>query len=246
MDRMIYVAMSGARQTLIAQAANSHNMANVSTVGFRSDLSQFRAMPVFGDGLPTRVYALAERPGVDFAPGTLRTTGRTLDVAVNGDGWIAVQAADGSEAYTRAGDLRVSSTGGVLETGAGFPVLGNGGPIAVPPFDKLEIGTDGTISIRPLGQGAGGLAEVDRVKLVNPDPSGLKKGADGLFRSGPGGSPADAGVTLVSGALEDSNVRIADALVRMISLARRFEAQVKMMQTANQNETAATEMLRIA
>src|SRR5512143_2647468 len=167
MDRALYVAMTGAKQLLQAQASNSHNLANASTPGFRADLTDFRSMPVFGPGFPSRVYAMQERPGVDLKPGPIDATGRELDMAIKGDGWIAVQGPDGSEAYTRAGDLRISS-GNILETGAGYPVMGQGGPIAIPPAEKIEIGTDGTISIRPLGEQASTLVQVDKIKLVNP------------------------------------------------------------------------------
>ncbi len=245
MDRMLYIGMSGAKETLLAQALNNHNLANVSTTGFRADLSQARSMPVFGPGLPSRAYALSERPGIDFTPGPIQTTGRDLDVAIRGRGFIAVQAPDGSEAYTRAGDLAISPEG-LLVTGTGLPVLGEGGPITVPPAQSLSIGSDGTVSIIPLGQAANTQAAVDRIKLVNPPLEELEKGEDGLFR-GPGGAtyPADAAVTLVSGALEGSNVSPAQALVRMIELSRQFELQVKAMKTAQENDEATARLLRI-
>ncbi len=246
MDRLVYLAMSGAKHTLQAQSAVSHNLANAATTGFRADLSAFRSMPVFGPGHATRVYALAERPGVDFTPGTIRTTGNDLDVAVDGEGFLAVVAPDGTEAYTRAGDLRLSSNG-LLETGAGHPVLGNGGPIAVPPAEKLTIGADGTLSVRPLGQEANTLAQVDRLKLVRPAHADLVKGPDGLLRRADGVDEVpDAGVRLVQGALESSNVNTVDAMVSMIDLQRRFELQVKAMRTAQENETAAAQVLRLA
>ena len=246
MDNSLYIAMTGAQQTLVAQGVNANNLANVSTTGFRADLSQFRAMPVFGETFDSRVFALAERPGVNFSPSPLEATGRDLDIAVNRDGWIAVQARDGSEAYTRAGDLRVASVGGVLETGAGYPVMGDGGPIAVPPFEKLEIGDDGTISIIPAGQNATNLVQIDRIKLVNPPREGLEKGQDGLIRQRDGlPAPADAEVTIVSGALETSNVNMVDGLVEMIALQRRFEMQVKMMDAAQANAQQAEELLRL-
>ena len=246
MDNALYIAMTGAQQTLVAQGVNANNLANVSTTGFRADLSQFRAMPVFGETFDSRVFALAERPGVNFSPSPLEATGRDLDIAVNRDGWIAVQARDGSEAYTRAGDLRVASVGGVLETGAGYPVMGDGGPIAVPPFEKLEIGDDGTISIIPAGQNATNLVQIDRIKLVNPPREGLEKGQDGLIRQRDGlPAPADAEVTIVSGALETSNVNMVDGLVEMIALQRRFEMQVKMMDAAQANAQQAEELLRL-
>lgn len=244
MDRILYLAMSGAKQVEVAQTANANNLANVNTAGFRADLSAFRAMPVYGPGYPARVYAGAERPGVDFSPGPVVTTGRELDVAVSGDGWIAVQAPDGSEGYTRRGDLRVSASG-MLETGDGRPVLGNGGPIVIPPAEKIEIGADGTVSIRPVGQAASTLAVVDRIKLVRPG-DGLEKGQDGLVRLA-GGKTAepDAGVRLVSGSLESSNVNSIEALVNMITLARSFEMQVKLMRDAADNDAASAEIMRL-
>lgn len=240
---MLYIAMSGAKQTMLAQTANSNNMANANTTGFRADLAAFRSMPVYGDGAPTRVFAMAERPGVDFTSGTIASTGRELDVAIKGEGWIAVQAKDGTEAYTRAGNFFIAD-GGLLKTGSGLPVLGNGGPIAIPQAEKVEIGADGTISIRGIGQAANTLTVVDRVKLVNPDPVRLIKGGDGLMRDAEN-IPAqpDATVNLVSGALETSNVNTVEAMVNMIILARQFETQVKMMKTAEDTDNSSTQLL---
>jgi len=243
MDRMLYVAMSGATQTLLAQTATSHNLANASTTGFRADLSAFRAMPVYGPGQPSRVYAMAERPGVDLSAGTLVASGRDLDIAVSGEGWIAVQAPDGTEAYTRAGDLRLSNTG-LLTTGAGYPVLGSGGPIVLPPAEKVDIGGDGTVSVRPLGQTVA--AAVDRIKLVRPPNGALEKDRYGLMRAKPGAEIApDAAVSVVPGSLESSNVKAADMLVQMISLARQFELQVKAMRNAEENAAAAAQLMRL-
>lgn len=248
MDRMLYLAMSSAKQTMVAQSVNSNNLANSTTVGFKADLEQFRSMPVYGHGMPSRVYAMTERPATDFTPGSFTTTGRELDMAISGEGWIAVQAPDGSEAYTRAGDLRINANG-VLTTGAGHPVIGNaGGPIVVPAAEKLEIGTDGTISIRPVGQAPNVLAEVDRIKLVNPAAEELTKGKDGLIRMKQEGevAPPDANVQLFSGALEGSNVNTVEAMVKMIELQRQYEMQVKMMKTAQENDTASSELLKMA
>jgi len=244
MDRMLYVAMSGASETMLAQTANSNNLANANTTGFLSDLQQFRSMPVFGNGFPTRVYALSERPDVDFARGSIQATGRDLDVAVMGDGWISVQAKDGAEAMTRAGDLQIDANG-LLLTGTGLPVLGNNGPIAIPPAEKIEIATDGTISIRPLGQGPNELAVVDRIKLSAPQKVDLEKGMDGLIRL-KSGAPAiaDVDVRLATGSLESSNVNTVNALVDMIELARKFEMQVKMMKTAEETDAASTTILK--
>ncbi|MDH4134257.1 MAG: flagellar basal body rod protein FlgF [Gammaproteobacteria bacterium] len=245
MDRMLYIAMTGAKQTLLAQAANTNNLANASTTAFRADFEAFRAMPVYGDGYPSRVYAMAERPGVDLKSGTVVSTGRELDVAVSGEGWIAVQAADGSEAYTRAGDLRFSSNG-LLTTGTGLAVLGNGGPIAVPPAEKIEIGVDGTISARGLGQAPNTLSAVDRIRLVNPPKGDLVKGKDGLLRLR-NGEPAavDENVRLVSGSLESSNVNAVEAMVSLITLSRQFEMQVKAMRASEDIDQSAAQILRM-
>jgi len=245
MDRMLYVAMSGAKETLLAQANNSNNLANANTSGFLADLQQFRSMPVFGDGHPTRVYALSERPATDFKSGSIVQTGRELDVALNGKGWMAVQAPDGSEAYTRRGDLKLDANG-VLTTGNGLPVTGNGGPISIPPAEKIDIAPDGTISIRPLGQAANELAIVDQIRMVNPSNSDLEKGKDGLMRLKPGViAEPDTSLQLVSGALEGSNVNVVDSMVDMIELSRRFEMQVKMMKTSEEMEQGSTSILRI-
>ena len=246
MDRMLYVAMSGAKETALAQARNTQNLANARTTGFKASLDAFSSRHVTGPVHETRTYAVAEDMRVDLSPGPLQATGRDLDVAVQGEGWIAVQAPDGGEAYTRAGDLRVDSVG-LLTTGTGLPVLGDGGPIAVPPFETLEIGSDGTISIRPLGQEANTLAQVDRIKLVNPDPTELVRGEDGLIRHAQGlEQPPDAGVNLVNGMLESSNVNTVEAMVRMIDLARHFEMQVKMMKTVEDNDAASASLLRLS
>ncbi len=245
MDRSLFVVMSGAKETLQAQSSVSNNLANINTTGFKADLEQFRSMPVFGPGFPTRVYALNERPATDFDPGPIQTTGRDLDVAVKGDGWIAVQAPDGSEAYTRRGDLRLTPEG-LLQTGDGLPILGENGPIAVPPAQKIDIAGDGTITIVPLGEKPDVTAVVDRIKLVRPDPRQLEKGLDGLVRLKNGRTAeADAGVTLVSGALEHSNVNSVAALVDLIELARRYELQVKMMKTAETDADATAQLLRM-
>lgn len=246
MDRMLYVAMSGARQSLLAQAAVTHNLANAATTGFLADLEQFRAMPVFGSGHPSRVYALVERPAIDHGRGSIAQTGNPFDVAINGAGFLAVQTPDGGEAYTRAGDLQLSANG-LLLTAEGLPVLGNGGPIAIPPSETVEIAPDGTISALPLGQPANTLVVIDRLRLVNPPTADLVKGEDGLLRT-KSGEPAapDAAVTVTRGALEGSNVNAVEAVVRMMELQRKFEMQVKMMETAASNATASGQLLRPA
>jgi flagellar basal-body rod protein FlgF len=239
--------MSGAKQTLLAQTANANNLANTQTTGFKSDLEQFRSQPVFGAGYPTRVYAMTERPGTDLAQGAMQTTGRDLDVAINGEGFIAVQGADGKEAYTRAGDLRVTPEG-LLQTGAGLQVLGQqGGPITIPPSEKLTIGGDGTISIIPMGTGnATTLLEIDRIKLVNPALDNLEKLNDGLLHT-KDGQPlaADADVKLAAGVLEGSNVNPINAMVDMIELARNFELQTRVMKNIDENAGASARLMQM-
>lgn len=245
MDRMLYIAMSGAKQNMLAQAHNANNMANVSTTGFKSDLAAARSMPLFGQGLPTRVFSMAERAGTDFNSGPLQTTGRGLDIAVKNDGFIAVQGKDGNEAYTRVGDLRVSATG-ILETAQGLAVIGDGGPISMPPSKRIEIGADGSVSSINQTDGAEVSDIVDRIKLVNPDLQTVWKGNDGLFHLDNNElAEADANVQVVSGALEGSNVSIATEMVNMIELARQFEMQVKMMKVAEKNDEYASRLLSI-
>ena len=246
MDKSLFISTTGASQNMLAQRAHANNLANVATTGFRRDFEQARSMPVFGDGLPTRVYAMTERPGTDLSAGVLQETGRDLDVAINGEGWIAVQAPDGGEAYTRAGSLQMDVFG-ILRTSSGLPVLGNAGPIALPPADKIEIGTDGTITFRAQGEAPAVLAEVDRIKLVKPDQAAMHKGEDGLMRMNDGlEQPADGAVTLVTGFLEGSNVNAVEEMTAMLSLARQFELHIKMMRTAEENAQATNKLLQIS
>lgn len=247
MDRALYTSMTGAKHNTIAQTVHANNLANVSTDGFRRDYVVARSMGVYyGDGFPTRAHALAERPATDFTVGSMRETGRELDVAVRGQGWIAVRAPDGSEAYTRAGSLQITPTGQLL-TGNGLPVIGNGGPIAIPQASKIEIGDDGTISIRALGQGSEALATVDRIRLVNPAATDMEKREDGLTHYRPGDkAPVDATVRVASGFLEGSNVNAVEALTEMMSLARQYEMQVKMMKTVDENSEIAARLLQIS
>lgn len=243
MDRMIYIAMTGAREVTRQQAVVTHNLANVATHGFRQELNVFRALPVVGEGAKTRAFVLETTPRTDFTQGALQQTGRPLDVALRGPGWIAVQGADGGEAYTRMGNLQVSSNG-ILQTANGRTVLGDAGPITVPPGQEILVGRDGTISTVPIGQNLNAVAIVGRIKLTNPDEINMVRGDDGLFRQS-NGQPAlaDANVTLVSGALEGSNVNPAEALVSMVSLARQFDMQMRVLRVAQENEGSANKVL---
>ena len=244
MDKFLYVAMSGAKETLRAQTANSHNLANASTNGFRADLSAFQSRAVAGSGYASRVYATNSTTGWDQSVGAQMFTGRDLDVAVQGDGFIAVQGRDGREAYTRAGDLIIDPNGQLM-TKTGLPVLGDGGPVSVPPNNSLAIAPDGTISIVPQGQGPETTASIGRIKLVNPGNQNLDRGEDGLFRMRDGSdAPADANTRVASGALEASNVNAAESMVNMIELARNFELQVKAIKAAEDNGAASAQLLR--
>ncbi len=247
MDKALYIAMSGAKQNMLAQRAHANNLANVNTTGFKEDFEQARAMPLFGEHYASRAYALTERPATNFAQGPLIQTGNNLDIALKGEGWIAVQAADGAEAYTRAGDLNVD-VNGMLRTGTGLPVLGNGGPITLPPAAKVEIGADGTISVLPLGGGAVGLAQVDRIRLVNPPSSDLEKREDGLvhLKEGADGAAPDGNLRVEPGFLEGSNVNAVTALTEILSLSRQYELQVKLMSQADQNSEASARLLQLS
>lgn len=246
MDRFLYLAMSGAKENLYAQAINNHNLANANTHGFRQALGDAYNVPVRGPVYDSRDYIQTRDEAIDFTHGALQSTGRELDIAIEGEGFIAVQAPDGGEAYTRAGNLHLDALG-ALRNERGLPVLGDGGPIAIPPNETLLIGTDGTITVRPLGSGPNALAAVERIRLVNPDVKILQRTADGLLRAkdGQAAPPADANVRVVTGMLETSNVNTVAALTEMIELSRHFELQIKMMDSANNVEQNHNRLLGI-
>jgi flagellar basal-body rod protein FlgF len=245
MDRMIYVAMTGAKHILDQQAAVTHNLANAATNGYRAAASAFRAVPVEGDGLPTRAFVVASTPGANYTPGALQSTGRDLDVAVQGPGWIAVQASDGSEAYTRNGSLQVSPNG-LLQTRNGLNVMGDGGPISIPPDSSISIAKEGTVSAVSTVPPPKAVNALGRIKLVNPDEKLLTRGGDGLFRLANGATAeADSKVMLASGALEGSNVNVVEEMISMISLARQFDLQMQLLNNAQKNATQASQILNI-
>lgn len=245
MDKAMYIGMTGASNNMAAQTVHANNLANASTTGFRADLANATAQAVHGPGFETRVFNLIEASPTDFSQGPMMETSNELDVAIAGDGFIAVQTPDGGEAYTRAGDFQLSAFGELL-TGNGYPVLGNAGPIAIPPNQKVEIGTDGTISVREQGQGAESITAFERIKLVNPPVSELVKGGDGLIHR-IDGSPelADGDVRLQSGFLEASNVNVVDSMVDMISLSRNYEMNIKMIKAAEENSETSARLLQV-
>jgi flagellar basal-body rod protein FlgF len=245
MDKFLYLAMNGASQSMLAQTTNANNLANASTIGFKATLNNFQPTPVYGNGQADRVYSTDQGAGADFSQGPLMSTGRNLDVTINGEGWFVVQSTDGSETYSRRGDFHLDSNG-ILQNGSNQIVLGDGGPITIPEFESLVIGRDGTISIRGAGQSASTLIAIDRIKLVNPDANQLYRGEDGLFRKRDG-LPAelDASISLTSGALEASNVNTVSSMVRMMEYARHYETQIKLMNLASENDRASAQLMKM-
>ncbi|BCM25459.1 flagellar basal-body rod protein FlgF [Methyloradius palustris] len=242
MDRMIYTAMSGAKHILEQQTTTAHNLANTSSTGFKAQVDSFRAVPIVSDGLNTRTFVVDATVGADFSNGPIQATNRDLDIAIQGKGWLAVQRADGSEGYTRNGALKLNENG-VLQTSNGLTVLGDTGPITIPPDVRISIGKDGTISSVQNTTVPGPANTIGRLKLVNPDESNLVRGGDGLFVTADN-SPvqADATVSVVTGALEGSNVNVVDAMVTMISLQRQFDTQMRLLQDAEKNAEKANQI----
>lgn len=245
MDKLLYIAMSGAKQNMQALSVTANNLANAKTTGFKADLANARAMQAFGEGMPTRVFSTTERAGQNFDSGALITTGRDLDIAIQNGGWLAVQTKDGNEAYTRNGQLKLNDNG-TLETSSGDLVIGENGPVSLPlPIDNISISDDGTIVIQPSGAPSSVQEEVGRFKLVNPDSRLLEKGNDGLFRRKDGNNePADITVKVASGVLESSNVNPIGEMTDMIALQRQFEMQLKMIKTAEEIDASAAALLR--
>lgn len=237
--------MSGAKQNMQALSINANNLANAKTTGFKADLANARAMQAFGEGLPTRVFSMTERSSQNFDSGARLATGRDLDVAIDGQGWFAVQSADGSEAYTRNGQFRLTEEG-ALQTNEGEPVIGEAGPIFLSlPVNNISISADGTITVQPEGAPSTVQEEAGRLKLVRPNLSAIEKSSDGLFRRKDGGrEQADVSITVQSGMLESSNVNPINEMTAMISLQRQFEMQLKLMKTAEENDASASSLLR--
>ena len=244
MDRSLYLAMTGATQIMRAQEAVSNNLANASTVGFKSELSAFQSLPVQGAGLPTRVNAVAVGIGQDPSQGSMTSTGRSLDVALNGPGWIAVQSPDGSEGYTRAGELQLTADGQLTDA-KGNPVMGASGPISLGDSQDIKIGEDGTISAVSAGSAPNTVAALGQLKLVNPDPTQMTEGSDGLMHMNNGAqADIDPNVRVTGGALEASNVNASAELVKMIALSRQYDMQIKSIKGAEDNAAASTKLLQ--
>jgi flagellar basal-body rod protein FlgF len=243
MDKLIYTAMTGAKHIFERQASIAHNLANASSTGYRAEEHRLRAVPIVSQALPTRAFAVDASVVSDFTPGPLQQTGRPLDVAIQGQGWIALAMPDGTEAYTRNGSLEVSENG-VLQTRSGIPVQGDGGPISIPPDNEITVGKDGMISLKPSSGAQNTVTQVGTIKLVNPPEADLVRGADGLFRLRDGSAAeVDPAVQIASGHLEGSNVNVVDQMVAMISLARQFDLQTKLLANAEANDRAAAQVL---
>ncbi|WMW82340.1 flagellar basal-body rod protein FlgF [Undibacterium cyanobacteriorum] len=246
MDRLIYTAMTGAKHLLEQQTTTSHNLANATTNGFKAQLDSFRAVPVISEGLPTRAFVVDATVGTDFSAGGIQQTGRDLDLAIQGKGWLVVQGEDGVEKMTRHGSMKINENG-VLQTQNGLQVVGEGGPITIPPEMTIAIAKDGTVSAIPMGSRPNAVQVIGRLKLVNPPENNIVRGDDGLFKTKDGVIPdADPAVNVINGALELSNVNVAEAMVNMINLARQFEMQMKLLTNAENNETKASQILTLS
>jgi flagellar basal-body rod protein FlgF len=245
MDKLIYTAASGLKSHMAAQAAIANNMANASTIGFRAEKVNFNSLLLKGSGFDSRQPTSEDIRDFDRSAGAVTTTGRNLDVAIPGDQWMAVQSNDGSEGYTRRGDLNISATG-VLETGDGFPVMGSGGPITVPPATSVSIAQDGTISIIPVGGDAKNPQIIDRIKFASAQGSQTVKGLDNLIHVQGGGIlPTDENAKCISGALEQSNVNMTQSLVDMIENQRSYEVQANLMKSAKDMDESAASVMRM-
>jgi flagellar basal-body rod protein FlgF len=246
MDKMLYIAASGASQDFLGTAVRANNLANAQTNGFKAQLEQARAMPAYGEGLATRVFAITESPTNNYAGGAMIQTDRALDVAIQGEGWFAVQDANGQEAYSRNGSFELGPDG-QLKDSFGRSIIGDGGPLVLPiPLANINIAGDGTISVRPQGAPETVLEEVGRLKLVNPAVQDLERGQDGLFRRKDGQlATEDAVVNIRTGMLEGSNVNPVEEMVNMINLQRHYEMQVKLMKQAEDLDMRGNQLLRI-
>lgn len=245
MDRMLYVSMSGAKEVMLSQANNANNLANANTDGFKQDFNQFRAQHVEGPGWDSRAYSLDERPATDFTPGAVKVTGRDLDIMTKENGFLAIQAPDGTEALTRSASMHLNPEGDLLDV-HGNPVLNEGGaPINIPPAKSIQIGSDGTISFIPADSANNLAVVLDQVRLVQPDIKQLEKGTDGYIRNN-GAELEQAPIRVVSGALESSNVNTVEALTNMIELSRKYEMQIKMMSTSKSHAQKSDSILKLS
>lgn len=245
MDRLVNTALTAMRAAMSRQATIANNLANTNTVGFRAEIANAQTQWINGETFNTRAQAAEQVLGADMKEGSVVSTGNPLDVAMNGDALLAVQATDGSEAYTRRGDLKMTDSG-LLTTGDGLPVIGNSGPVTLPPYDSISISHDGAIWIVPQGGDPKLPQQVDQLKLANPKGSQIAKGLDGLFREVHGGAlPTDPLASVTPASLEGSNVNATEMLVQMIEASRAWETQIKMIDTAKQIDDGGASLMRL-
>lgn len=245
MDRLIYTSLTAMRGSMARQTAVANNLANAQTPGFRADLAQAQSLWLRGQSFNTRAVASEEVIAADMTSGAVASTGRDLDVAIAGDGLIAVQADNGDEAYTRRGDFQIGENG-LLVTGDGHPVLGSSGPITLPPSDSIAIDNEGRISIVPRGGDPNQPQDVDQLRLVSPAGSDIAKGLDGLFRVKAGGAlPTDPEGRVITRSLESSNVAATEALVEMIEAGRSWDTQLKLISDARAMDVATADLMRL-
>lgn len=247
MDRFLYISMSGAKEGMNALAVHGNNLANANKTAFKASFEQARSMQAYGQGLPTRVFSLTEKPGQNFESGTLQMTGRDLDIAVQGEGWFMVESASGDQAMTRSGGLNISREGFLVDTEGNQVLNQQSNPIFIRlPVEKFSIRQDGMVEVRPEGAPPEAMEEVAQIKLVNPDVKEIMRGQDGLFRRIDGVDPEISDqVTLQSGSLEASNVNLSSELTSMINLQRQFEMQIKMMKKAEEIDKSSESLLRV-
>jgi flagellar basal-body rod protein FlgF len=247
MDSFLYISMTGAKSKMDALAIHGNNLANASTTGFKSSFEMARSMQAYGEGLPTRVFSKTEEPGQNFESGTLKTTGRDLDISVQGKGWFAVKSDLGDEGLTRAGELNIDLNGYLIDRSGRQIVDQGGNAINIPlPVEKFHIRKDGVVEIRPEGAPPDGMEEIAQIKLVNPPIADLTRGKDGLFRLTDGSEPKiDKTVSILSGFLEASNVNLSQELTSLINLQRQFEMQIKMMKNAEETDKSSESLLRV-
>lgn len=247
MDKFLYISMSGAKESMNALAIHSNNLANANKTAFKASFEQARSMQIFGPGQPTRVFSVTEEPGQNFESGIMQTTGRDLDISIQGDGWFVVKSELGGEGMTRSGGLNISQAGFLVDNNGSQVLNIEGEPIYIQlPVEKFNIRQDGMVEVRPEGAPANAMEEIAQLKLVNPNVKDIMRGEDGLFRRIDGATPnLDINVRIQSGTLEASNVNLSSELVSLINLQRHFEMQVKMMKNAEEIDKSSESLLRV-
>lgn len=245
MDRMIYTALTGMNAALARQRAVASNLANAQTTGFRAETFSLKPLTLRGPQLEARAMTEGAVRGADMSAGRVVPTGRPLDIAVRGGALIALQATDGSEVYSRRGDLTVG-VGGVLENGDGRPVIGEAGPITVPPGREVTIATDGSVLAADPAAPDAPAENIGRIKLASPAGSAILKDLDGFLRVPDGGVlPADPTAEVEAGALEQSNVDTSATLIEIIEAQRSFERRSKLFSTAGEIDQAGSRLMSL-